>query len=148
MVKLPLVIFDIDGTVANLNHRLKHIEGEVKDWDAFYSECDKDLPIRYMTTLFSMVRKYALIGFLTGRPEKYRKQTAQWLKDNHFEDYQFLLMRPNGYNKPDWYFKKRTYLEHIEPRYNVLFVIEDRSQVVKMWREMNILCLQCADGEF
>ena len=30
----------------------------------------------------------------------------------------------------------------------ILFVLDDRSQVVKMWRELGLTCLQVADGNF
>ena len=37
---------------------------------------------------------------------------------------------------------------HIRGRYEVLFVLDDRNQVVEMWRVMGLPCLQVAAGDF
>lgn len=34
-----IYIFDLDGTVADLTHRLHFITGETKDWDGFHGAC-------------------------------------------------------------------------------------------------------------
>lgn len=36
-MSIKYVIVDIDGTVADLSHRIHFIEGEKKDWDSFYN---------------------------------------------------------------------------------------------------------------
>ena len=37
------LIVDIDGTIADLSHRLHHINGSSrKDWDAFFAACKYD----------------------------------------------------------------------------------------------------------
>lgn len=38
-------IFDIDGTIADLSHRLPHIQKEPKDWDAFFGCVADDAPM-------------------------------------------------------------------------------------------------------
>ncbi|HUF00459.1 MAG TPA: hypothetical protein VMN99_14470 [Anaerolineales bacterium] len=42
---------------------------------------------------------------------------------------------------------KREMLACLE-RATILFVVEDRSGVVEMWRSEGLVCLQCTPGEF
>ena len=49
------IIVDIDGTLADLTHRLHHIRGDgKKNWDAFHDACPNDVPIK---TVVAMVRE-------------------------------------------------------------------------------------------
>ena len=41
----PLYIFDIDGTIADLTHRLHYIQSIKPDWKAFNSNVMDDAPI-------------------------------------------------------------------------------------------------------
>jgi len=43
-----LYVFDLDGTLADLKHRIHYIKGQVKDWDTFSQECDKDIVIEWV----------------------------------------------------------------------------------------------------
>ena len=85
---------------------------------------------------------------LTGREDTpdIRKATETWLKNNLDGDVDMVMMRPykNFTKGPDC--KYNLYKTFIEPYYNVLFVLEDSSKVVKMWREHGIMCLQPNDG--
>ena len=57
-------------------------------------------------------------------------------------------MRPEGNNEKDSIIKKRIYEDHIKGKFNVEFVLDDRNQVVEMWRELGLTCLQVAEGDF
>jgi hypothetical protein len=59
-----------------------------------------------------------------------------------------IYMRPSGDRRPDFVVKKEIYARDIEPRHNVWFVLDDRSSVVKMWREIGLTCLQVAEGDY
>ena len=56
--------------------------------------------------------------------------------------------RAVGDRRPDVVVKKELYRRHIEPRYRVLCVLENRSRVVEMWRGLGLTCLQVAPGDF
>ena len=59
-----------------------------------------------------------------------------------------LLMRPaDVYNRDDE-IKYQIYHDFIKDEYEVLFVLDDRNQVVDMWRDIGLTCLQVADGNF
>ena len=46
------------------------------------------------------------------------------------------------------YIKKEIYRHLIKPYYDVLFAIDDRQQVVDLWRDEGLVCLQCAKGDY
>ncbi len=155
-------IFDIDGTIADCSHRLHHIQppfglvhfepGETEwkpDWDTFYSLCVNDKPIDNVCHLLRVLQRDFEIIFITGRSEKFRNHTTEWLKRQlgSFAEYH-LFMRADGDHRPDYVIKKEIYDEHIKDKFNVLGVFEDRDQVVKMWRELGLTCYQVADGSY
>lgn len=150
-----MIVVDLDGTVADCTHRLKYINGSVKDWNLFYKMCINDKPI---TPIIDLVKKYVKdsdipILFLTGRSDVARKETEQWLA-KYFSEYKLneeymLLMRKEGDYRPDYVVKPRL-LDTFKKEYNVNvhFILEDRANVVKKWRELGYICLQVAEGEF
>jgi hypothetical protein len=88
------------------------------------------------------------IVFVSGRRESTREQTVAWLqqylKDGMWAE---LYMRKDGDYRKDSIIKKEIYDEHLSER-NILFVLDDRRQVVDMWREQGLVCLQVAEGNF
>lgn len=154
------IIFDIDGTLADNKHRVHWLEGEKKDWDKFYSEMDKDDPNEPVVFICKAVLDYIYrssttdnlqLLIFTGRPDRYEAKTREWL--NKVLGWQYylisgLFMRKEGDHRPDYQVKQEM-LEKIKAEgYEVLFVIEDRKQVVDMWRANEITCLQCVEGDF
>lgn len=79
------------------------------------------------------------------RSEEHRTETVQWLKKERVK-YHELRLRPDGDRRSD-VTVKREMLTGID-KGNILFVVEDRTRVVQMWREEGLVCLQCAPGEF
>lgn len=146
-MKKKIYIFDIDGTLSDCEHRLIYIDGSLgcKDWDLFYSLCGKDKPIEDVCRIYRELHIDVIC--VTGRTEKYRAETEQWLKDNDlpFHD---LFMRPDGDHRPDYELKKEIYEKYIKDDYKVLGVFEDRTQVVKMWRSLGLTCFQVACGDY
>ena len=57
-------------------------------------------------------------------------------------------MRKNNDFRGDEIIKKEIYIEKIKDKYNILFVLDDRQKVVNMWRDLNLTCLQVANGDF
>lgn len=153
------IIFDIDGTLANNKHRVHWLEGEKKDWDKFYSEMNKDSlnePVGFLCkAVLDYVYRITLLGeirvfIFTGRPEKYRQETWDWLYEKLGWHIQLssLKMRPTGDHRPDYQVKQEMLDSLKADGYEILFTVDDRKQVVDMWRANGITCLQCAEGNF
>ena len=86
-----IVLCDIDGTVANNDHRQHFLEGK-KDWDGFFSELVNDLPIQIIIDKVTQEQTNGKrVVFITGRPERYRYSTTLWLKEYFDFEFQFLL---------------------------------------------------------
>lgn len=149
------IIFDIDGTLADISQRLHFIQGEKKDWESFYNAMDKDQPIYEMALLLRVLLFTTLtdteyeVVFVTGRPEKYREKTMKWLSNiAHIENLNDrLFMRKDGDFRQD-YVIKREIVEKLKERGPIRMAFEDRDQVVQMYRSLGIRCLQVADGDF
>ena len=88
-----------------------------------------------------------IISFITGRPESIRKETEEWLEHNGIE-YSELHMRKDKDFRKDSVYKQEVFDKYFKDKRDILFAIEDRKQVVDMWRSNGIICLQCAEGEF
>lgn len=148
-MKPKAYIFDIDGTLADCSHRLHHITGSKKDYDAFYAACKDDESITDVCMIAWKLDSYHII-YLTGRPEKYRDMTTEWLVKNDldFHCYPHLVMRANGDHRPDYVIKQEIYEREIKDKYDVIGVFEDRQQCVDMWRKLGLTCFQVANGNY
>ncbi len=145
----PCIIFDLDGTLFDITHRLHHIQKEPKDWDAFYDRVAYDTPIPSIARLAQDLYRdsgHELV-MVTGRPEKTRVVTLDALDLRHIPC-DALYMRANDDRRDDSVVKSELLDQLLAAKWNPWLVIEDRSRVVKMWRERGLTCLQCADGDF
>jgi hypothetical protein len=143
-----IIIVDLDGTLANCDHRVHHVEKSPKDWNSFNKEMSKDsLNVWCKKIIDSMNAHGVETILLTGRGEEERDITLKWLLKNDIK-YIELLMRGKGDDRSDAIIKKELYENKISPSFKTLFVVEDRKSVVKMWRDINVTCLQCDWGDF
>ena len=145
---IEAVIFDVDGTLADCDHRRHFVTGKKKNFDAFYNAMASDTvkeDIRGLCNMYYMNGWHIII--CTGRPESYRKITEAWLNKNAIF-YHELRMRPdNKRHHPDFEIKEEI-LKDIQKEREVIIAVDDRNQVVDMWRRNNITCFQVAEGNF
>ena len=87
------------------------------------------------------------IILLSGRPDDCREPTKQFLKKNKIP-YDELFMRKSGDQRKDAIIKRELYEENIRDKYNVRFILDDRDQVVDMWRQLGLPCFQVNYGKF
>ena len=142
------IIIDLDGTLTDVSHRVHHVQKEPKDKKSFNSLIGGDGLNSWCYELLEAMRErgYKII-FITGRPDKYRKETVDWLEQKQIV-YDELYMRPRHAGVPDSLVKKKIYEEFIRDRMEIAFVVEDRLSVVRMWRKIGLVCLQCDWGDF
>jgi hypothetical protein len=147
------VIADLDGTLCDSTDRVnKYTEnGKIKDWDGFYADAANDSPNEWcLKMLYGLQDQHIRLMYITGRPEKYRSLTVDWLSDvaDLHADEDNLFMRKDGDFRPDYVVKEELYRQHIEGKYTALFAIDDRKRVVVMWRSLGLVCLTHCDGDF
>jgi len=144
------VIFDMDGTLADVEHRRHFVDGSIgkKDFDAFYAAMYCDTKNQPICDLCNLMAPHYNIIICTGRPESYREITERWLEQNEVF-YDYLMMRPDTKrHEADWLIKQDMLHIVIAAGLYVFMSIDDRDQVVRMWRRNGVTCLQVADGDF
>lgn len=142
-------IFDLDGTLADLSHRLHHITKTPKDWRAFfaYDEVIKDAPIPHVIDLFWDVAVSWPVVVVSGRSDECWEATMDWI-NKHGLPVEKLYMRTAGDKRPDYLVKYDLLQQLKADGWNPRMVFDDRDQVVNMWRENGIPCAQVAPGSF
>jgi predicted secreted acid phosphatase len=141
-----IVIFDIDGTLADVSERIHYLKKKPKDWEGFFQGMAQDKAVRSMVRLCTILYASGVeIILCSGRNESHRAQTVTWLAEQGVP-YHILLLRKDNDRRNDSIIK-REMLATLDKN-KILFVVEDRSRVVEMWRSEGLVCLQCGPGEF
>lgn len=142
-----IVIFDIDGVLADCQHRRHFIEQEPPDWAAFYATCKGDPVIVAGAGLWRLVvdSLRTRVAFCTGRSESVRSRTAQWLRYHGFGyrlNLEHLLMRPIGDHRPDYVLKPEM-VEKVQFNFGlpVSLVVDDSQAVVDALVARGFTCL-------
>jgi len=128
------VIFDIDGTLAQMNGRSPF------DWDKVGTD-DSRVFIVEMARFYKHL-KYDII-VVSGRDGVCKGLTEEWLDCNMVPFDEFFI-RPEGDTRKDTVVKEEIFWRDIAPKYNVLGVVDDRPSVVRMWHELkipNVICV-------
>tara|TARA_B100000965_G_scaffold403936_1_gene433356 strand:- start:2346 stop:2852 length:507 start_codon:yes stop_codon:yes gene_type:complete len=163
------VIFDLDGTLADIEiRRKKSIKPNGKmDWDVFFhpDNIQYDKPIPAIVNLIQTYedKAYKIVIF-SGRNDRSWNETKLWLKRYEIP-FDLLVMRPDKFKSksfpvadgnpatsdmrymPDEILKKKM-LDTFVDIDDVLFVVDDRQKVVDMWRDLGLVVLQPAPGNF
>ena len=133
------VIVDVDGTLAHMTGRSPYDFSKVHTDEV--DPCIRSVVNHYCRSMG------ADMLVVSGREDTCREQTEKWLTDNDIH-YDELFMRKAKDNRKDSIIKYELFNDHIRDEYRVLLVLDDRNQVVKMWRELGVKCLQVQDGDF
>jgi hypothetical protein len=144
-MKSNVCIFDIDGTLANCDHRLHYVKNKPKNWDAFYSECMNDHVIWPVAEMLELFRKNYLIYIVTGRPERNRDLTESWLNDNKIYFDKLIMRGDRDFRKsPDY---KSSVCDTIEAEGNKIFLaVEDREDCINMFINRGIYTFNVSNG--
>ncbi len=133
------IICDLDGTLALMNGR--------NPFDA--ALCENDLlnvPVANVLKTFRALGHKILL--LSGRKEEHKTQTINWLAKHNIL-YDMLELRQTTDGRKDSIVKRELFDAHIQGKYYVEFVLDDRNQVVDLWRnDLGLTCFQVAYGDF
>ena len=95
----PLAVFDVDGVLADVRHRLRHVEQRPKDWDAFFAAAMDDPPLTEGVALAHESARDCDVVYVTGRPERCRRDTLRWFARHGLPDGE-LSMRSGRDRRP------------------------------------------------
>lgn len=132
-----IVICDVDGTIS--------LKGDRGTFD--FSKAHEDSCNHKIADLVRLLSNTFPIYIFTAREEMWRPQTQEFLEKFKIP-YDAIIMRKNKDFRKDSIVKRELYETYIKDQYNVFCVLDDRDQVVRMWRDMGVTCLQVADGKF
>ncbi|WP_328752248.1 hypothetical protein OHT57_42285 [Streptomyces sp. NBC_00285] len=104
--KRPLAVFDLDNTLADTAHRQRFLERKPRDWDAFFAAAPHDPPLPQGIALVLESAEECEVVYLTGRPERCRRDTLAWLAAQGLPEGR-VYMRRNDDRRP----ARRTKLE-------------------------------------
>lgn len=131
------ILADIDGTIAKMNGRSPY------DW----TRVGEDSPVQAVIDAISAAYHIGdKIIVMSGRDGSCFDATRMWLEQ--YITYDELYMRPEGDTRRDDIVKYELFNTHVRNRFNVKYVLDDRQQVVDMWRKLGLNCFQVAPGDF
>ena len=137
------IVFDMDGTLADLTHRRHFVEKKPKDWGAFFAACSEDTPHLHALAVLEALKRDHDVEVWSGRPERCRADTEEW-----FLRWMLwvppLRMRADGDFRADDIVKEEFLAKYGWPD----LIFDDRDRVVAMWRRNGIPCFQVAEGAF
>ena len=131
------IIVDMDGTLAITNHR--------SPYDL--SNCDLDPANKPVLETVLKWQSNTTIIVVSGRTDDGKEKTIIWL-ERYGVKYQHLYMRKTGDMRKDSIIKEEIFNNFIRDKYNILFILDDRQQVVDMWRSLGLTVFQVAEGDF
>lgn len=151
MADQPTIIFDIDGTLADVEHRIHWVRSKPHNWPAFNRGMVNDTPnmdIIWMLRTFHSVGCTILIA--SGRGEEDRGATIKWLAEvaEIHDLYSKLYMRASKDYRSDDIVKSEILDQMRVDGFNPTIAVDDRDQVVAEWRRRGLRCLQVQDGNF
>ena len=146
--KKRAILCDLDGTLCDISHRFPLFQaGKQKEFEAEVLNDSSDKMVGSFLN-FARFRGYEIV-FLSARSEDLRNVTQAWLAEHFpgFERFPVFLKGRKDFRADDQ-IKREIYNTEVKPRYDVALVLEDRSSVVSMWRELGLKCWQVAAGDY
>ncbi len=127
-----LAVFDLDGTLSDTRHRLHHVSATPRDWDAFFRAAGEDPPLPAGVSLALDWAERCDLGYVTGRPERCRRDTEDWLAAQGLPSGD-LWMRDDTDRRPARVTKPRL-LQRVARHRTVAVVVDDDVQVCDAYR--------------
>ncbi len=123
----PLAVFDIDGVLADVRHRLRFVERRPKDWDAFFDAARDDPPLAKGVALAQESAKDCEVVYVTGRPERCRADTLEWFARHGLPEGQLSMRRGRDFRPAR--VAKLELLRRLAGDRTVAVVVDDDEQV-------------------
>src|SRR5690348_12902716 len=129
----PFAVFDIDGVLADVRHRLHHLAARPKNWDAFFAAAEQDELLDVGAEFARRASATHRVVYLTGRPDRLRAATQNWL-GRHALPAGPLLMRREGDRRPAA-MVKLGHLRRLRSDGRIDLLVDDDPKVIEAVRE-------------
>ena len=152
MQKPNAYLWDLDGTLCDVNHRRKFVSTNPKNWDAWNAGLVNDTPnepvcqmLKLVSNMHHLINEYdTSVIIVSGRSEDYKAQTDKWLSDREIF-YDEIYMSKSGDWRDDAIIKSE-FADQIEEKYNIVAVFDDRPRVIKSWQSRGIFTFDVSQG--
>ena len=142
------IIFDIDGTLMDIEHRKKFVEQKPKDWNSFREMTSEDTPnLDVFAVAIALQKAGNRILIASGKNKSQRPITLKQLMGQGLVFNEIYLRSDNDY-RPDYELKSGMLDQMFEAGYTPTLVFDDRTSVVDMWRSRGLRAVQVAPGDF
>jgi hypothetical protein len=139
------VIVDIDGVLADAEHRQHHLEPPWRDWDSFFAEAGGDDVFEEMVAVLDLLHDALVVVLLTSRPTWIQRETLRWLQLYEIR-WDLLIMRPVGDFQASPGFKRTETHTLVEQGYRPRLAIDDDMRNVRMYRKEGLPTLHLESG--
>ena len=127
-----MAVVDIDGVLADVRHRLHHLERRPKDWRGFFAAAPQDPLLEVGRATVTELAQVCDVVYLSGRPEHCRRDTEAWFARHALPPGE-LLLRPRGDSRPAKDVKVEV-LRRLRQRAPVTVVVDDDPAVLEAVR--------------
>ena len=146
-----IVIVDLDGTLSDPGHRRHYLKGPDRNWYRF-QDLAVDDPVKEFTkrVVVTLSEKGNEVHILSGRNKKYLQASEWWLKHHKIPYDSIDLPRRGSTSHTQDYILKSEWLDSKGQAFEdrIACCLDDRDQVVNMWRSRGLVCWQVAEGNF
>lgn len=136
------VIFDRDGTLFSVQHHMG--ERGPRDWGTFNANCADDCVVPAVKALWDALDD-SIFKIITSGREDHTRENMVLANTRHDIFPDRFFQRKSGDQRKDSIVKAEMYAQEIEPHWNVLFVVDDRPQVVEGWRNLGLKVIAVTD---
>ena len=131
-----LATIDLDGVVSDTRHRLHHLQSRPKNWDAFFDEARQDAVLAEGLGVARTLAEQAEIVYLTGRPERCRADTEEWLREHDLPPGRVLMRRP-GDRRPAALVKAGIW-RRLSRTHRLVMAVDDDPKVIEQAQRAGI----------
>jgi len=146
----PAVVFDVDGVLADANHRQDILfsgPGSRKNWKAFFAAAGDDALIEEVARVTELLHPNLAVVLLTARPTTIRDTTHTWL-EQHGVRWDLLVMRPEGDFRPSPEAKRMAVHELRSAGFDLRLAFDDDRRNVDMFHDEGIPCIYIHSGYY
>ena len=141
--------FDVDGTIADVEHRRHHVTQRPTDWKSFREQTKFDTPVQWVCDIAKRhIAQGDDVAFFSARNESERSiteaQIEEWIGTGH----KGVFLRLNDDFRSDVEFKSELATLFEKHGGKIDLVFDDRNSVVEMWRQRGTTVVQVAEGDF